>query len=133
MGSTHHELRKDISMVKVGAAARPLIDSDQIRGTPVYSGQGERIGTIQRVIIDKAAGTIVYVVMNFVESLGLGDVTYVIPWAKLSYGRSDDGYHTHLTEADLRSAVPVAQEEIDWADRETGETFFSIPPGWRTI
>jgi hypothetical protein len=119
-------------MVQAGAAARPLIDSDQIAGTPVYSADAGRIGTIRRVIIDKASGTIVYVVMNFVESFGLGDVTYVIPWTKLSYNKNDDGYHSDITEADLRSALPVAQE-ADWPDREGGEAFFRIPPGWRTV
>jgi hypothetical protein len=33
----------------------------------------------------------------------------------------------------LRSALPVAQDDADWADREAGEAFFSIPPGWRTV
>jgi hypothetical protein len=119
-------------MAQAGAAARPLIDSDQIEGTPVYSANGGRIGTIRRVIIDKASGRIVYVVMNFVESFGLGDVTYVIPWTKLSYNRNDGGYHSDITEADLRSALPVAQD-ADWPDREAGEAFFRIPPGWRTV
>jgi sporulation protein YlmC with PRC-barrel domain len=119
-------------MAQAGAAARRLIDSDQIEGTPVYSADGGRIGTIRRVIIDKASGRIVYVVMNFVESFGLGDVSYVIPWTKLSYNSNDDGYHSDITEADLRIALPVGQE-ADWADREPGEAFFSIPPGWRTV
>ena len=37
-------------MAQAGAAARPLIDSDQIAGTPVYSADAGRIGTIRRVI-----------------------------------------------------------------------------------
>jgi sporulation protein YlmC with PRC-barrel domain len=120
-------------MVQRQAAPRPLIESDRIEGTPVYSRDGGRVGTIRRVIIDKASGRIVYVVMTFVESFGLGDVTYVIPWTRLSYDKNDDGYHSDITEADLRSALPVAQGDADWVDREAGEAFFSIPPGWRTV
>src|SRR5947209_322407 len=37
----------DISMAQAGVAARPLIDSDQIAGTPVYSADAGRIGTIR--------------------------------------------------------------------------------------
>jgi hypothetical protein len=63
----------------------------------------------------------------------LGDVTYVIPWTRLSYDTNDGGYHGDITEADLRSALLVAQEDVDWADREAGEAFFRIPPGWRSV
>lgn len=116
-----------------GQATLPLIDSDRIAGTPVYSRGGDRVGTIRRVIIDKASGRIVYVVMTFVESFGVGDVTYVIPWTKLAYDKNDGGYHSEITEADLQTALPVAEGSADWADREAGDAFFSIPPGWRTI
>jgi hypothetical protein len=116
-----------------GPTALPLIDSDQIAGTPVYSRGSDRVGTIRRVIFDKSSGRIVYVVMTFVESFGVGDVTYVIPWTKLSYDKNDGGYHSDITETDLRTALPVAEGNTDWIDHEAGEAFFSIPPGWRTI
>ena len=110
-----------------------LIDSDQIEGTPVYSRGDDRVGTIRRVIFDKSSGRIVYVVMTFVESFGVGNVTYVIPWTKLSYDKNDGGYHSDVTETDLLTAIPVAEGNTDWIDYEVGEAFFSIPPGWRTI
>jgi sporulation protein YlmC with PRC-barrel domain len=116
-----------------GQAARPLVDSDRIEGTPVYSRDGGRVGSIRRVIIDKASGRIVYVVMTIAESFGLDEVTYVIPWTKLSYDKNDGSYRTEITEADFRSALPVAQADADWADRKSEEAFFSIPPGWRTV
>ena len=116
-----------------GQAARPLVDSDCIDGTPILSPDGGRVGTIRRVIIDKSSGRIVYVVMSFAESFGLGDVSYVIPWARLSYDKNSGGYRTEVSQADLQSALPVAHGETDWADREAGEAFFSIPPGWRTV
>ena len=120
-------------MAQGQAASTLLIDSDRIEGTPVLSSDGGRIGTIRRVIIDKATGRIAYVVMTFVESFGVGDVTYVIPWSRLSYDRKESGYRTDITEANLRSATPVAQGNVDWADSEPGDTFFSIPPGWRSV
>jgi sporulation protein YlmC with PRC-barrel domain len=120
-------------MAQGQATSSPLIDSDRIEGTPVYSRDGERIGTIRRAIIDKANGRIAYLVMTFVESFGVGDVTYVIPWSRISYDRNEGGYRTDITEANLRSATPVAQEDLDSPHREPGETFFSIPPGWRSV
>jgi len=116
-----------------GQAIPLLIDSHEIEGTAVYSRGGERVGTIRRVIIDKSSGRIVYVVMTFVESFGMGDLRYVIPWAKLSYDKTNGGYRSDITEVDLRAAIPVAEGNADWAYGEAGEAFFSIPPGWRTI
>jgi hypothetical protein len=113
-----------------------LIESDRIEGTPVYAGQGSEIGAIKRVIIDKASGRVVYVVITFVSSFGLGDVPYVIAWAKLSYDRSSGGYRTDITEAQLSGAPAAAQGDPNWADRESVETleaFYRIPPGWRSV
>ena len=33
-----------------------LIGSDKVQGTPVYRSNGERVGTIDRVMIDKLSG-----------------------------------------------------------------------------
>jgi hypothetical protein len=114
-------------------APTPFIESDRIEGTPVYSGEGQQIGKIKRVIIDKASGRVAYIVITL-QSLGMDDVPYVIPWAKLSYDKNNGAYRTDITEAQLRSAPAATQ--VDWGDREALETleaFFRIPPSWRTV
>src|SRR5258705_50305 len=40
-----------------------LIGSDKVEGTPVYRPNGESVGTIQRVMIDKIGGHVAYAVM----------------------------------------------------------------------
>jgi sporulation protein YlmC with PRC-barrel domain len=111
-----------------------FIESDRIEGTPVYSADGGRVGTIKRLIIDKSSGRVVYVVMTFGEAFGLGDATYVIPWKRLSYNKQDGGYHTDTTEAELRSAPPAAYGDAAWTTGESEEEeIFHIPPGWRAI
>jgi len=117
-------------------APRPLIESDRVEGMAVYSGEGTQIGTIKRLIIDRASGRVVYVVIAFVASFGLEGVPYVIPWARLAYDENDGGYHSDITETELRSAPAVARGDVDWADRESLEAldaYFRIPPGWRSI
>jgi hypothetical protein len=49
------------------------------------------------------------------------------------YDTTRGGYHTDITEAGLRSAVPVAQGDVELAEAEPGEAFFSVPPGWRFV
>ena len=117
-------------------APTPLIESDRVEGMPVYSGEGTQFGRIKRLIIDRASGRVVYLVITFVASFGLDDVPYVIPWARLAYDEDDGGYHSDITETELRSAPGVAREDVDWTDRESLEVldaYFRIPPGWRSI
>jgi hypothetical protein len=110
-----------------------LIESDRIEGTPVYSGEGQQIGKITRLIIDKASGRVAYIVITL-QSPGLGDVPYVIPWARISYDKNEGSYRSEITEAQLRSAPAATQ--VDWGDSEAIESleaFFRIPPSWRTV
>lgn len=123
-------------MPQARTAPTPLIESDRIEGVPVYSGEGTQIGTIRRLIIDRASGRVVYVVIAFVASLGLEDVPYVIPWARLSYDANAGGYRSAVSEAELRGAPAVARGDVDWADRESLDAldgYFRIPPAWRSI
>lgn len=123
-------------MAQNRTAPTPLIESDQVEGVPVYSEEGTQIGTIKRLIIDRASGRVVYVVITFVASFGLDGVPYVIPWARLTYDEDDGGYHSDISETELRSAPAVARGDVDWADRESLEAldgYFRIPPGWRSI
>jgi sporulation protein YlmC with PRC-barrel domain len=123
-------------MAQERTAPTPLIESDRVEGMAVYSGEGTQIGTIKRLIIDRASGRVVYVVIAFVASFGLEGVPYVIPWARLAYDENDGGYHSDITETELRSAPAAARGEVDWSDRESLEAlegYFRIPPGWRSI
>jgi hypothetical protein len=119
-----------------GRTSTPLIESDRVEGIAVYSDERTQIGTIKRLIVDKASGRVVYVVIAFVASFGLENVPYVIPWARLAYDETVGGYRSDITETELRSAPAVARGDVDWAYREAVEAldgYFRIPPGWRSI
>ena len=42
-----------------------LIASDRVEGTPVRRADGAKIGTIQRLMIDKLTGNVAYAVLSF--------------------------------------------------------------------
>ena len=69
-----------------------LIGSDKVEGTNVYDAKGEKIGSIERVMIDKRSGHVAYAVLSFGGFLGLGSDYYPIPWASLNYDTSLGGY-----------------------------------------
>jgi hypothetical protein len=49
-----------------------LIGSDKVEGTPVYRPNGDRLGQIERIMIDKLNGKVAYAVMSFGGFLGVG-------------------------------------------------------------
>jgi hypothetical protein len=53
-----------------------LIGSDKVEGTPVYRLNGDNIGQIERVMIDKISGKVAYAVMSFGGFLGIGEDYY---------------------------------------------------------
>ena len=51
---------------------KPLIESDRVEGTTVYNPQGNNIGTIKRLMIEKLSGRVAYAIMSFGGFLGMG-------------------------------------------------------------
>jgi PRC-barrel domain protein len=57
-----------------------LIGSDKVEGTAVYGPDREKIGSIERVMIDKISGKVAYAVLSFGGFLGMGEDYYPVPW-----------------------------------------------------
>lgn len=109
---------------------KPLIESDRVEGTTVYSMDGSDIGTIKRLMIDKISGKVAYAVMSFGGFLGLGADEHTIPWSKLDYDTSLGGYRTDITEGQLRGAPTFYRDDdYDWNDRERERELHDY---WRT-
>ena len=56
-----------------------LIGSDKVEGTAVYGPDDRKIGTVQRVMIDKTSGKVAYAVVSFGGFLGMGEDYYPMP------------------------------------------------------
>ncbi|MBV8764838.1 MAG: PRC-barrel domain-containing protein [Pseudolabrys sp.] len=113
---------------------QPLIESDRVEGTAVYDPQGNKIGSINRLMIEKTGGTVVYAVMSFGGFLGLGTEEHTIPWSKLNYDTSLGGYRTDITKEQLEGASTFySDRDFDWSDRgrERGlHDYWKVPPYW---
>lgn len=90
-----------------------LIGSDKVEGTAVYGADDGKIGSIERVMIDKVSGRVSYAVLGFGGFLGLGSDHYPLPWQSLKYDTRLGGYRTGVTENQLRGA-PKYRDESDW-------------------
>ena len=97
---------------------KPLIESDRVEGTTVYDRNGNNIGSVRRLMIDKLSGRVAYVVVAFNTFLGLGGDEYTLPWAKLTYDPRLEGFRTDISEQQVRDAPDFyRQEDYAWSDR----------------
>nr|WP_099512685.1 PRC-barrel domain-containing protein [Microvirga ossetica] len=101
-------------------SGKPLIESDRVEGTAVYDQSGKRIGTVERVMIDKLSGRVAYAVMSFGGFFGVGADEYAVPWRMLDYAPRLGGYQIQTTAEQLRSAPRLSRDRgQDWPDRQS--------------
>lgn len=111
-----------------------LIGSDRIEGTAVRRANGDCIGHIERLMIDKISGKISYAVMSFGGFLGIGSNLLAVPWVSLAYNSKLDAYQLDIDDEDLRSAPSFTeQRDFDWGDRSQEEALhrhYGVAPYW---
>jgi PRC-barrel domain len=109
-----------------------LIGSDKVEGTAVYGADSQRIGSIERVMIDKISGKVAYAVLGFGGFLGIGDDHYPLPWQSLKYDTNLGGYVTGMSDSQLRGAPKYSNESSwNWSDpsvaRSVDDYYAGIP------
>jgi hypothetical protein len=111
-----------------------LVASDRVEGTLVRRSDGGKVGTIQRLMIDKHSGVVAYAVLSFGGFLGVGRKHLPIPWARLNYERTLGAYQLDLTEEELNRAPSFgADKDFDWGDRSKEiqiHDFYRVRPYW---
>jgi hypothetical protein len=90
-----------------------LIGSDKVDGTAVYGADEKKIGSIQRLMIDKTSGKVAYAILSFGGFMGMGEDYYPVPWSTLKYDSNLEGYRVNLTEDQLKKA-PKYSRSTDW-------------------
>src|SRR5438067_13848835 len=114
-----HELQQeeDSQMVTEARETGSLIGSDKVEGTAVYGADKTKIGSIERVMIDKLSGKVSYAVLSFGGFLGIGNDHYPLPWQSLKYDTNLGGYVTGVTETQLKGAPKYSNDNAwNWSD-----------------
>lgn len=83
-----------------------VISSDKVEGTTVYNPAGDKLGTIDDLMIDKMSGRVRFAVLEFGGFLGIGTDRYPLPWHLLTYDVAKEGY-----------VVPIDGERLQEAPR----------------
>ena len=97
-----------------------VISSDKVEGTSVYNDAGDKLGSIDDLMIDKRTGQVRYAVMKFGGFLGVDTDRHPIPWM-LQYDTQKDGYIVPLDKAKLEKAPKYQYEKVPAYDTTYGK------------
>jgi hypothetical protein len=92
-------------------SSNDLVSSDRVEGTSVYNAAGDKLGSIDYLVIDKRSGQVRYAVLEFGGFLGLGTDRYPLPWSMLDYDVDKEGF-----------VVPMDKASLEGAPRYSGDT-----------
>lgn len=110
-----------------------LIAADKVTGTSVYNPDGDKLGAVDYVMLDRTSGQAIYAIMSFGGFLGLGESYHPLPWSMLTYDTRLGGYVVELDRKVLKEA-PWHHERtgFDWtpAYGRTIDKYYGVTSYW---
>ncbi|WP_296310130.1 PRC-barrel domain-containing protein [Pseudomonas sp.] len=110
-------------------AARQLVEA-KISGLNVASRDGDKLGHVNSLLVDKNSGQTVYAVLSLSGFLGLNKSYYPVPFHVLAYGVAEDDYVLTLDRRLLEGGPSWSNNPPDfdqsYADRVT--SYYSSAP-----
>ena len=94
------------------ASGHDLILSSRVLGTQVYNRQGDHLGHIDDLSIQKVGGRTIYAIMSFGGFLGIGERFHPVPWSLLEYDVDQGGFVVPLDKSALDGAPHYEAAEI---------------------
>jgi len=123
LGAQFQESVMADEMAKITSGS--LIAAEKVEGTSVYNLQGEKLGTVDDIMIDKVSGKAIYALMSFGGFLGMGEKYHPLPWSTLKYDERKGGYIVNLA-AEREHQFEVMDRE---AQRCRATLMAPPPPG----
>jgi len=94
-----------------------LVPSDRVEHVTVYGRDGCKLGTIERLMLEKVSGTVAYAVIKTGGMLG-SHHHYPIQWSALRYDPARQAFEAGLSLEELRAGpCEFDDESFDLGDR----------------
>ncbi|MDP3898936.1 MAG: PRC-barrel domain-containing protein [Mesorhizobium sp.] len=110
------------------------IAASRVIGTDVFSTSGEKIGTIEDIMLEKSANGIMFAVIGFGGFLGIGEKYHAVPWSALDYEKSRGGYIVPFSKEQLQAAPVYSINELTGdhgkAARDASYAYYKVDPYW---
>src|SRR5919108_4885282 len=112
-----------------------LIRGNTFIGANVENPQGQNLGDIKDVVIDRASGRVVYAVVSFGGFLGMGEKLFAVPWGAFAQPRADkDKFVLDVDKERLKNAPGF--DHNNWPQMASREwvtslySYYNVPPYW---
>ena len=92
--------------------------ASKVKGTPVYNSNGDKIGTVEDIVLDKLSNNIMFAVLGSGGMLGMGEKFRPIPWSVLDYDPDKGGYVVPVTKDILQNGPAYRMEDLTSDDGE---------------
>ncbi|PZO54749.1 MAG: photosystem reaction center subunit H [Alphaproteobacteria bacterium] len=110
------------------------IRAKKVIGTTVKDTSGEKIGTVEDIVLDKQSNAILFAVVSFGGVLGVGEKFHPLPWAVLNYDEEEDAYVVPYTKDELKAAPADKISELTANDghayRDQSFAFYKVDQYW---
>lgn len=94
--------------------------ASKVRGTAVYNDAGDKIGTVEDIVLDKQSNQILFAALGFGGVLGMGEKYYPVPWSLLDYSEEQGGYVVPLNKDQVENAPAYDLKDLTKHDGSLG-------------
>ena len=111
--------------------------ASKVKGTAVYNGTGDRIGTVEDIVLDKQTNQILFAALGFGGFLGIGEKYHPVPWSLLDYSEDKGGYVVPMNKDVLQNAPNYDLKDLVKHDgslggiREKSYDYYKIKRDWQ--
>jgi sporulation protein YlmC with PRC-barrel domain len=109
---------------------RSLISANDVRGKIVNGRDGDKLGTVDKLILDERTGQVAYVILSTGGFLGLGQSYHPIPWSALRHEEKHGGYVAAIDKRLLEGAPSFRPDSAPIFDDDYGRRvtdYFRLP------
>ena len=112
-----------------------LVKASTFIGADVENPEGQNLGDIKDIVMDRGSGRIAYAVVSFGGFLGMGEKLFAVPWGAFSQPKADkDTFVLAVDKERLKNAPGF--DANNWPQMASREwvtslyTYYNIPPYW---
>jgi sporulation protein YlmC with PRC-barrel domain len=112
-----------------------LLKGSTLIGGDVKNPQGENLGDIKDIVVDRASGRVVYAVVSFGGFLGLGEKLFAVPWGAFSQAAPNkDRFVLAVDKERLKNAPGF--DSTNWPQMASRDwvsnlyTYYEVVPYW---
>jgi sporulation protein YlmC with PRC-barrel domain len=124
-------------MMTTSSGHTTAILASRVKGTSVYNDKGDKIGTVEDIVLDKQSNQIMFAALGFGGFVGIGEKYYPVPWSMLDYSEDKGGYVVPLSKDRLENAPSYDLKDLTKHDGSLGDiraesySYYKVNRDWQ--